>query len=108
MTPKHEHVLALSTAPSPEKAAELARTLVEERLAACVNLVPQVRSVYRWKDQLCDDAEVLIVIKTRRDRMAALEARLLALHPYEVPELVIVPIAAGSAAYLRWIDESVG
>lgn len=107
MTLDAEHVVALSVAPGPEKAADLARILVEERLAACVNLVPQVRSIYRWKGQICDDSEVLLVMKTRRDRVAALEARLEALHPYEVPELVILPILAGNPAYLRWIDESV-
>lgn len=107
MTLDAEHVVALSVAPGPEKAADLARILVEERLTACVNLVPQIRSIYRWKGQICDDSEVLLVMKTRRDRVAALEARLEALHPYEVPELVILPILAGNPAYLRWIDESV-
>lgn len=107
MTLDAEHVVALSSAPGPEKAADLARILVEERLVACVNLVPQIRSIYLWKGQICDDSEVLLVMKTRRDRVFALEARLKALHPYEVPELVILPILAGNPAYLRWIDESV-
>jgi periplasmic divalent cation tolerance protein len=101
-------VVALSTAPSVEKAAEIARTLVEERLAACVNIVPGVRSIYRWKGELCDDTEVLCVIKTRKDRVAALRDRLPALHPYEVPELVVLEVASGHAPYLAWIDAQVG
>jgi periplasmic divalent cation tolerance protein len=101
-----DHVVALSTAPSLDKAAELARALVGERLAACVNLVPGVRSIYTWKGELCDDAEVLCVIKTRRDRVEALRARLPALHPYQVPELVVLEIRDGLAPYLAWIDES--
>jgi periplasmic divalent cation tolerance protein len=101
-----EHVVALSTAPSADKAAEIARALVEERLAACVNVVPAVRSFYRWQGELCDDAEALCVIKTRADRVEALRARLVALHPYEVPELVVLPIVGGHAPYLSWIDSS--
>jgi len=91
-----------------EKAAEIARTLVEERLAACVNIVPGVRSIYRWKGEVCDDAEVLCVIKTRQDRVDALRDRLPALHPYEVPELVVLEVASGHAPYLAWIDAQVG
>ena len=102
-----EHVVALSTAPSMEKAEELARALVGERLAACVNLVPGVRSIYTWNGQLCEDGEVLCVIKTRRDRVDALRGRLPALHPYEVPELVVLEIAAGHTPYLEWLDASV-
>jgi len=102
-----EHVVALSTAPSMEKAEELARVLVGERLAACVNLLPGVRSIYTWKGELCDEAEVLCVIKTRRDRVDALRSRLPALHPYEVPELIVLEIASGHTPYLEWIDASV-
>jgi periplasmic divalent cation tolerance protein len=102
-----DHVVALSTLPSMEKAAELARTLVAERLVACVNLVPGVRSIYAWKGELCDEAEVLCVMKTRRDRVDALRTRLPALHPYEVPELVVLPVGAGHAPYLAWLDASV-
>jgi periplasmic divalent cation tolerance protein len=100
------HVVAFTTAPSADKAADLARALVGEGLAACVNIVPGVRSIYRWKGELCDDAEVLCVVKTRRDHVERLRERLLALHPYEVPELVVVDIVAGNPAYLSWIDAS--
>ncbi|MSP15382.1 MAG: divalent-cation tolerance protein CutA [Myxococcales bacterium] len=102
-----EHVVALSTVASAEQAEVLARALVEERLAACVNVVPGVRSFYRWRGELAVDGEVLCVIKTRRDRVEALRARLVALHPYELPELVVLDVVAGHEPYLAWLDESV-
>jgi periplasmic divalent cation tolerance protein len=104
MAPSPDAVrVALSTAPDGETAARIARTLVEERLAACVNLVPAVRSIYRWQDRVEDEAEVLLVIKTHAARVDALAERLRALHPYELPELVALPVAAGSAPYLAWV-----
>ncbi len=103
-----DHVVALTTAPSPDKAAEIARALVDERLAACVNIVGGVRSIYRWKGQVCDDPEALCVIKTRRDALDRLSSRLRELHPYECPELIVLDITAGLPAYLSWIDESCG
>lgn len=102
----NEHVAVLSTAPSAEKAAEIGRTLVDEGLAACVNVVPGVRSIYRWKGEICDDAEALCVIKTRRDRLEALRARLVELHPYEVPEILAFDVTFGHLPYLAWIDRS--
>ncbi len=101
-----EHVVAITTAPSAEKAAEIARALVGERLAACVNLVPGVTSIYRWQGAVHEDAETVCVIKTRRDLVDRLRARLVALHPYEVPELVVLDVVDGHAPYLAWIDES--
>jgi len=96
-------MLALATFPSPEKAAEIARVLVDEQLAACVNIIPGVRSIYRWDDKLCDDSEVLGIIKTTRERFDAMGARYVELHPYDVPELIALPIVAGSAPYLDWL-----
>jgi periplasmic divalent cation tolerance protein len=95
--------VALSTAPDAETAARIARVLVEERLAACVNLVPGVRSLYRWKGRVEDAGEVLLLIKTRAERLDALAARLRALHPYELPELVALPATGGLGAYLDWV-----
>ena len=97
----------LTTLGAGADAAALARTLVEERLAACVNILPPMRSVYRWKGAIETEAEQQLVIKTSADRLDALEARLLALHPYETPELLVLD-AAGSDAYLAWVGESVG
>jgi periplasmic divalent cation tolerance protein len=97
------HLVVLVTAPSAERAAEIARAVVEERLAACGNVVPGLRSIYRWEGKLHDDAEALLVLKTTGDRFEALRARVLALHPYEVPEVIALRIEAGSAPYLEWI-----
>ncbi|PYQ04179.1 MAG: divalent-cation tolerance protein CutA [Acidobacteria bacterium] len=103
-----ERVVVLSTVGSAEDAARIARSLVERRLAACVNVVPGVRSFYRWKGAVVeDDEERLLVIKSRRDRFEALREALLALHPYELPEAIVLPIDAGHAPYLAWLDESV-
>jgi periplasmic divalent cation tolerance protein len=80
---------------------------VERGLAACVNVVPGVVSVYRWKGAVCRDGEVMLFIKTRAERLPALREALLALHPYELPELVALPVESGHAPYLAWLDESV-
>ncbi len=96
-------VVVFSTFPGPEKAAEVARALVSEQLAACVNLVPAVRSIYRWQGEILDDAETLAVVKTTAERLDALTARLIALHPYELPEVVALPVSGGSAPYLAWV-----
>ena len=95
--------VAFSTAPDEAVAARIARTLVDERLAACANLVPGVRSIYRFRGNVEDEREVLLVIKTRADRVDALAERLRALHPYEVPELLVLPTAGGLAPYLDWV-----
>jgi periplasmic divalent cation tolerance protein len=99
-------VVVLVTAPSADVAATLARTLVEERLAACGNVLPGVRSIYRWQGKVHDDAEVLLVLKTQRSRFPELRDRILSLHPYEVPEVIALPVEAGSGAYLDWIAQS--
>jgi periplasmic divalent cation tolerance protein len=99
-------VVVLVTCPSAEKAAEIARALVEERLAACGNVVPAVRSIYRWEGKVQDGAEALLVLKTARDRFEALRARVLELHPYEVPEVIALPVEAGHSPYLDWIAGS--
>ncbi len=99
-------LVVLVTTPTPERAAEIARALVEERLAACGNVVPGLRSVYRWEGKVHEDAEALLVLKTTRARFEALRDRVLALHPYELPEVVALPVEAGSAPYLAWIAES--
>jgi periplasmic divalent cation tolerance protein len=101
-------VVVFSTFPSPEKAAEIARTLVEERLCACANLAPGVRSIYRWDGKLCDDTETLAIIKTTHERQDALIARLVELHPYDVPEALALPVHAGNAKYLEWVAEATG
>lgn len=98
--------VVLVTAPDADVAARLARALVGESLAACVNLVPQIRSIYRWQGEIQDDAEVLLVIKTTEERMTALCERVSALHPYDLPEVLALPAAGGSGAYLDWVREA--
>ncbi len=93
------------TFPDLDSATAVAKHLVDERLAACVNLLPGVRSVYRWQGEVHEDQEVLLVVKTTRARLDALTERIRALHPYELPEVVAVDIAGGLPAYLAWIAE---
>jgi periplasmic divalent cation tolerance protein len=100
-------LLALSTVGSEADGERIARALVERRLAACVNVVPGLRSVYRWRGAVENETEVLLLIKTREERFAALREALVELHPYELPELVALPVVAGHAPYLAWIDASV-
>ena len=96
-------LVVLVTAPDPEKAAKIARVLVEERLAACGNVLSGLRSIYRWEGKVQDEREALLLLKTTRARFEALRARVLALHPYQVPEVIALPVEAGSAPYLAWI-----
>lgn len=98
--------LVMVTAASEEQALSIARALVEERLAACVNLVGPVRSIYRWQGKVQDDREHLMIIKTRASMVARLARRVKELHSYEVPEVIAIPIAAGSKPYLEWLFES--
>jgi periplasmic divalent cation tolerance protein len=103
-----EYVIVLTTLPGDFEIRTFARTLVEERLAACVNLLPPMESVYRWEGQVEQETERQMIIKTSRDRVVALWDRIRELHPYETPEFVVLSIQDGSDAYLRWIGESTG
>ena len=100
-------LVALSTVGSADDAQRIARALVERRLAACVNVVPGLTSVYAWKGAVETDQELLLVIKTRRARFEALRAALVELHPYEVPELIALPVEAGHGPYLDWLTANV-
>jgi periplasmic divalent cation tolerance protein len=100
-------VLILTTVPDDGKGETLALTLVEERLAACVNLLPPMTSIYRWRDAVERGAERQVIVKTTRDRIAAVRERIRQLHPYELPELIVLNVEDGSAAYLEWVRESV-
>jgi periplasmic divalent cation tolerance protein len=101
-----ETVVVLVTAPSAEKAAEIARTLVEEKLAACGSVVPAVRSIYRWQGEVQDETEALLVLKAPRKRLQELSDRVVQLHPYEVPEVIGIPIEGGNERYIDWIVQS--
>lgn len=99
--------VVLVTGPEPETLESIGRVLVEERLAACVNIIPGVTSVYRWEGEIRTDSEALAVIKTTEDCVQAVRLRVAELHPYEVPEFVALEVVEGSPAYLQWVRESV-
>ena len=99
--------IVFSTAGSPEEAARISRELVERRLAACVSRLPGLTSIYRWQGAIEEAAEVLLIIKTSAQKLPALETALHELHSYEVPEFVVLQVAAGSRAYLDWIFAAV-
>ena len=100
-----DKVVVYVTSGDANESQQIARTLVEKRLAACVNLIPQVRSFYRWEDKIQDDPEALLVIKTSRSLFAAVRAEVERLHSYHVPEVLCVPILEGSPNYMTWLAE---
>lgn len=98
-------MLLYSTAPDEETAKRIARELVDKKLAACVSLMPGLYSVYRWQGKVEEATEVSIMIKTGQSRLAELSAALVSLHPYDVPELVAVPVSGGFEPYLQWVKD---
>lgn len=106
MSTDDDRLVVYVTVPTAE-AASLARLLVEGRHAACVNVVAGVRSVYRWQGEVCEDEEALLIAKTSSAKFERLRQAVVNAHPYEVPEVIALPIRAGHGPYLRWIDESV-
>jgi periplasmic divalent cation tolerance protein len=100
-------IVVLVTAPFEEQAMDLGRRLVDERLAACVTVVPSVTSIFTWQGKREEAAESLLMIKTRRDAYQTLQQRVLELHPYSVPEVLAVSVDAGAPAYLQWVHDSV-
>jgi periplasmic divalent cation tolerance protein len=101
-----EALIVFSSFATEADAARVARVLVEERLVACANLLPGARSIYRWKDAVKDEREVVVLMKTRKQDWTALLSRLHELHPYDTPECVAVRIAAGAPKYMAWLDEA--
>jgi len=101
-------MLIVCTCPEKTSARKLARIMLEERLVACVQLLPQVESLYRWQGQIEQAEETLLLMKTTKARWPALRDRLAELHPYEVPEIVALEIADGLPAYLKWVEDETG
>ena len=101
-------IVVLTTLPNADAAAELARSVVGEKLAACANILPALRSIYRWQGKIQDDNEVLVLVKTHRRHYERLKARILQLHPYDVPEVIALPVEQGHQAYLDWIARETG
>ena len=99
-----DFIIILVTASSEEEAKKIAQVLVEKRLAACVNLIKDIRSIFRWKGKLSDENEILLIIKTRKKLYKNVEEEVISLHSYEVPEIIALPIILGSKDYLYWVD----
>ena len=102
----HEYVTVLTTLPADADGAAFARGILEERLAACINLLPPMESIYRWEGVIEQETERQVIIKTSRERVVALWDRVRELHPYDVPEFLVLPVVDGNDAYLRWVAES--
>ena len=102
-----DFIVVLITVGTSEEGERLARALVEERLAACVNRIPNIQSVYRWQGKIEQSQEELLLIKTRSELFRALEKRVGELHSYDVPEIIALPLSEGNEAYLRWLEEQV-
>lgn len=100
-----EKSVVLITAPNEDEAVKIARTLIETRLAACVNIIRNIRSIYKWEGKIEDDSEVLMIVKTRKSLFNSLLAKVKELHSYSVPEVIALPIVEGSEDYLNWIED---
>src|SRR5829696_389062 len=101
-----DYVIVMTTMPADGDSAAFARTLVDARLAACVNILAAMQSIYRWEGKVDQETEQQLIIKTSRSRLPALWDRVRELHPYDVPEFIVLPIVDGHDAYLRWVGES--
>ncbi|MBN2384960.1 divalent-cation tolerance protein CutA [bacterium] len=99
-----EYCTIMVTVPNNILATDIARALVQEKLAACVQILGPIRSFYRWQDKLCDDAELLVIIKTSLNKFEPIRDRIVTLHNYEVPEIIALPVIKGLDSYLGWID----
>lgn len=102
------YYVVFCTVPDEKTALAISKSLVEARLAACCNIVPGLRSIYSWQGKICDDSELLLVIKTKADTYQILENKIKELHPYDEPEVIALRVVQGSKTYLNWIDENVG
>lgn len=103
----NNYIVTFITTPNVIEARKISKTLVEEKLAACCNIIEKVNSIYFWQNEVVDDFEALIIIKTKRDVFPELVKRVKELHKYTVPEIIAIPIIDGSDSYLNWIDETV-
>jgi periplasmic divalent cation tolerance protein len=103
---KNNFLIIFSTVPSLKVAEKIGATLVKEKLAACANITGKIRSIYSWKGKICREGEVLMILKTRKNLYGRLEKRLRALHPYELPEVIALPLVDGSPDYLQWLAKN--
>jgi len=103
-----EYLIVFSTVPSVEVGTEIARDLVENMIAACVNIVPRIKSVYEWDGEIVEENESLLIIKTKQLFMDTLIERISEIHPYDIPEIIAMPVVEGNREYLNWIDSAIG
>jgi len=101
-----EALVVYITAPNEQEAAKIAKALVEERLAGCVNIIKDIRSIYCWQGKIEDERELLMIVKTRRALLSSLKTRVKELHSYTVPEIIALPVVGGSEDYLAWLSET--
>lgn len=101
-----EKLLVFITSPDEDTSVEIANMLVGSSLAACVNIVPKIRSIYKWDGEICDEIEQLMVVKTTEDKLSQLVSRVKQAHPFDVPETIAVKVVGGNQDYLKWVDES--
>jgi periplasmic divalent cation tolerance protein len=99
-----DYTVIFVTTSSPDESEKIGRALVEEKLVACANIVPSIRSIYHWQGKICDDKETLIILKTKKELFEQIEQRVKELHSYEVPEIISMPIIEGSNEYLSWLE----
>ena len=102
---RHKDIVVFITAPNEDEAAKIARAIVEGRLAGCVNIIKNIRSIYRWQGRIEDEPEVLMIVKTQKGLFDSLMKRVKGLHSYSVPEIIALPIVEGSEDYIRWLKE---
>ena len=103
-----EYIIVFITAPNEKEAAAISQTIVGERLAACINIIPSVRSIYRWQGRVEDEQEVLMIVKTKKSLFERLQERVKELHSYAVPEIIGLPVIEGSKQYLEWLGQETG
>ncbi|MCX7794426.1 MAG: divalent-cation tolerance protein CutA [Thermodesulfovibrionales bacterium] len=103
-----EYIVIFITAPDEDISARIARALVEERLAGCINIVKDIRSIYFWQGKIEDEPEVLMVVKTKKKLFNKLKDKVKSIHPYTVPEIIAMPIVEGSEDYLKWLEDVTG
>lgn len=103
---KTDFIVVYVTVPDVDEAERIGRSLVEGRLAACVNIVPQIHSFFRWEGKVVDESEALLIVKTRRALFDSLRTHVKQMHPYDIPEVIALPVVAGHRPYLKWLDEA--
>ena len=101
-----EYCVIITLTSNPDEARKLAHLLVENKLAACVNIIPNITSVYEWKGEICEDTEYLVQIKTRKELFEKVKKAILENHSYELPAILMLPVEAGLEGYLKWVDEN--